>query len=127
MVQIQVLLVDDSAEFLDSISRFLRLGTALQIVGVATSGADAIERAAELKPDLVLMDLAMPGMNGLEATVQLKAGAAPPCVVIMTLHDNAEYRDAARAAAADGFITKSAIRAQLFPMIASLFERPACE
>lgn len=127
MAQIQVLLVDDSAEFLESIARFLGLGTELRIVGVATSGAAAVTRAAELKPDLVLMDLAMPGMNGLEATVQLKSGAAPPCVVIMTLHDNTEYRDAARAVAADGFIAKSAIRSQLYPMIAGLFERPVCE
>jgi DNA-binding NarL/FixJ family response regulator len=127
MAQIQVLLVDDSAEFLDSIARFLRLGAALRIVGVATSGAAAVERAAELKPDLVLMDLAMPGMNGLEATLQLKAGVAPPRVVNMTLHDNTEYRDAARAVAADGFISKSAIRSQLYPMIAGLFQRPVCE
>ena len=127
MAQIQVLLVDDSAEFLDSIARFLGLGAALQIVGVATSGSAAIEQAAALKPDLVLMDLAMPGMNGLEATRQLKAAAAPPRVVIMTLHDNVEYREAARAAAADGFISKSAIRSQLFPMIANLFAEPAHE
>jgi len=127
MAQIQVLLVDDSVEFLDSIARFLGLRTVLQVVGVANSGSAAIERAAVLKPDLVLMDLAMPGMNGLEATRQLKAGAAPPCVVIMTLHDNVEYRDAARAVSADGFISKSAIRSQLYPMIASLFEQPAFE
>jgi DNA-binding NarL/FixJ family response regulator len=96
----------------------------LNLVGSANSGHDAIARAAELKPDLVLIDLAMPGLNGLETTRLLKAHAEAPRVVIMTLYDNAEYREAAREAAADGFIAKSAIRSQLFPMIASLFAKP---
>ena len=122
MAPLRILLVDDSAEFLESAARFLTMRKDLNLVGSANSGHDAIAQALELKPDLVLIDLAMPGMNGLEATRLLKARAEAPRVVIMTLHDNAEYREAAREAAADGFIAKSAIGSQLFPMIASLFE-----
>jgi DNA-binding NarL/FixJ family response regulator len=125
MAPLRILLVDDSAEFLESAARFLAMRADLNLVGSASSGDDAIARALELKPDLVLIDLAMPGMNGLEATRLLKARAEAPRVVIMTLHDNNEYREAAREVAADGFISKSAIGSQLFPMIASLFAKSA--
>lgn len=125
MAALRILLVDDSAEFLESAARFLATRGDLNVVGSASSGDDAIARARELKPDLVLIDLAMPGLNGLEATRLLKARAEAPRVVIMTLHDNNEYREAAREAAADGFIAKSAFGSHLFPMLAGLFPKPA--
>jgi CheY-like chemotaxis protein len=121
MKPLRILLVDDSAEFLESAARLLMLHQELCIVGRAASGRSALEQVVDLKPDLVLMDLAMPGMNGLETTRHIKAQPAAPCVVIMTLYDVAEYRAAARAATADGFIAKSSIRSQLMPMLAGLF------
>ena len=121
MNPLRILLVDDSAEFLESAARLLMLHQELCIVGCAASGSAALEQVAVLNPDLVLMDLAMPGMNGLETTRQIKARPAAPRVVIMTLYDVAEYRAAARAATADGFIAKSSIRSQLLPMLAGLF------
>src|SRR6476661_4826227 len=121
MNPLRILLVDDSAEFLESAARLLMLHEELRIVGRAASGSSALEQVAVLKPDLVLMDLAMPGMNGLETTRQIKAQPSAPRVVIMTLYDVAEYRAAARAATADGFIAKSSIRSQLLPLLASLF------
>ena len=121
MAPLRILLVDDSIEFLESASRFLSSDQEILLVGSANSGYEALARATELQPDLVLIDLAMPGLNGLETTRLLKAHAGAPRVVIMTLCDTAEYRQAARDATADGFIAKSAIRSQLIPMIASLF------
>jgi DNA-binding NarL/FixJ family response regulator len=121
MTPLRLLLVDDSPEFLESAARLLAQHQGLRIVGRAASGISALEQVAALNPDLVLMDLAMPSMNGLETTRQIKARPAPPRVVIMTLYDVAEYRAAARAAMADGFIAKSSIRSQLMPMLASLF------
>ncbi len=125
MNPLRILLVDDSAEFLESAARLLMLHQDLRIVGRAASGSAAIEQVALLNPDLVLIDLAMPGMNGLETTRQIKAQPSAPRVVIMTLYDVAEYRAAARAATADGFIAKSAIRSQLIPMLAGLFPNRA--
>ena len=121
MNPLRILLVDDSAEFLESAARLLMLHQDLCIVGRAASGSSALEQVAVLNPDLVLMDLAMPGMNGLETTRQIKARPAAPRVVIMTLYDVAEYRAAAKDATADGFIAKSSIRSQLMPMLAGLF------
>jgi CheY-like chemotaxis protein len=125
MNPLRILLVDDSAEFLESAARLLMLHQELCIVGRAASGSSALEQVAVLQPDLVLMDLAMPGMNGLEATRRIKAQPAAPRVVIMTLYDVAEYRAAARDATADGFIAKSSIRSQLLPLLASLFAHPS--
>jgi DNA-binding NarL/FixJ family response regulator len=127
MRSLRVLLVDDSPEFLESAARFLALHQELRIVGRAASGQAALEQVATLNPDLVLIDLAMPGMNGLEATRQIKAQPTAPRVVIMTLYDVAEYRTAARGASADGFIAKSSIRSQLLPMLAGIFAEDAGE
>ena len=124
MRSLRVLLVDDSAEFLESAARLLALHQDLRIVGRVSSGRDALEQVAALQPDVVLMDLAMPGMDGLETTRQIKAQPAPPRVVIMTLYDVAEYRTAASAAAADGFIAKSSMRTQLLPLLAAMFAEP---
>lgn len=75
----------------------------------------------KLCPNLVLMDLAMPRMNGLEATRHIKAQPSAPYVVILTLNDSSEYRLASEAVGADGFVTKSEIGTTLLPLIDSLF------
>jgi DNA-binding NarL/FixJ family response regulator len=121
MRALRVLLVDDSAEFVESVRRLLRQHAELRIVGYARSGCAALEQVAAINPDLVLMDLAMPGMSGLEATRQIKAQPDAPRVVIMTLYDIAEYRAAATDVAADGFIAKTSIRTQLLPMLECMF------
>jgi len=117
----RILLVDDNKEFLDSAAHFLAGDPAIEIVGQASSGRCALEQVPLLKPDLVVMDLTMPEMNGLEATRQLKAQPDGPRVILLTLHDNSEYRAAAEAAQADGFVAKSDLGLQLLPLIHTLF------
>lgn len=112
-------LVDDSPSFLQSAARFLAADERIEIVGVALSAQEALEQVAKLRPDLVLMDLNMPGMNGLEATRLLKARPNPPHVVILTLNDTEEYRLAAQQAHADGFVAKSDLGQKLLPMLES--------
>ncbi len=121
MSPIRVLLVDDNPEFLKSASGFLKLQPALQLVGGATSGADALIEILRLAPQLVLMDWAMPEMSGLEATRLIKAQPGAPYVVILTMHDIPQYRVAAHTAGADGFISKSIWSAQLMPLVQKLF------
>src|SRR5947209_7676508 len=117
----RVLLVDDSVEFLDSASHFLAADPRIEIIGRACSGRGALEEVPRLKPDLVLMDLAMPEMNGLEATRQLKARPDGPRVILLTLYDDPEYRAAAAAVQADGFVSKSDLGLHLLPLIHNLF------
>ncbi|MBI3244297.1 MAG: response regulator transcription factor [Chloroflexi bacterium] len=125
MKPIRTLLVDDSPEFLKSAARFLAAQSRVDIVGQAHSACEALELVSRLQPDLVLMDLRLPGLNGLEATRRLKASVQPPRVVILTLHDQAEYRRAATDAKADGFIAKAELAVQLMPLIDRLFAPPS--
>lgn len=118
---IRTLLVDDSSEFLEAAQRFLNSDPQIEICGILRSGQEAVDAVKRLHPDLVLMDLAMPGMNGLAATRQIKALADPPLVIILTLYDHAEYRLASEAVDADDFITKSEFGSELLPLIHRLF------
>lgn len=116
-VPVRILLVDDSPEFLESAARFLSADSQVEVVGCALSGREALEQVALLQPDLVLMDLALPDMHGLEATRHIKVQAGAPHVVILTLYDNPEYRTAAKAVGADGFVAKSEFGTQLLPLL----------
>jgi DNA-binding NarL/FixJ family response regulator len=118
MKPISVLLVDNSLEFLQVAAAFLSMIPQVAVVGTAGSGPEGLRLTAELHPDLVLMDLIMPGMNGLEATKMIKARVTtPPKVVILTLYDIPEYRAAAAAAGVDGFLDKAKFTEGLLPLM----------
>jgi DNA-binding NarL/FixJ family response regulator len=121
---VRILLVDDSPEFLGAAVRFLAADPQIEIVGSALSARQAIDEAARLRPDLILMDIAMPGMNGFVATRQIKEQPNPPRVIALTLYDNDEYRAQAKAAGADGFVAKSEFGTQLLPLIRTLYQLP---
>jgi len=117
---VRVLVVDDNQWFREWESKFLAERAGICVVGTAGCASDGIQMARDLHPDLVLMDVAMRGMNGLEATLRIKAEAASPQVVIVTLHDLPQYRTAA-AACADGFVPKTQAVWALMPLIDKLF------
>ena len=121
MSPIRVLLVDDSLEFLQAASHFLSSDPRIEVVGQFLYAGDALNHVQDLCPDLVLMDLAMPIINGLEATRRIKAQNRPPRVIILTMYDNKEYYSASKAAMADGFVTKSEFGVQLLPLILNMF------
>ncbi len=117
----RVLLVDDNPDFLKAAKRFLRAVPGLELVGEATSGEQAVELSAALRPDLVLMDFAMPGMNGLTATQRIKQQPNAPKVIVVTLHTHAALRALAHEAGADGFLEKEDLVLELPRLLASLF------
>lgn len=121
MTQVRIFLVDDHAEFLAALARVLSGDPHVEMIGQAHSGTEALERTAELAPDLVLVDLSMPDMNGLEVTRQLKRLPNAPRVVMLTVHDLPQYRAAAKEAGADGFVSKAGFGTQLRPTIRALF------
>ncbi len=120
---LDTLLVDDSADFLRSIELALSRFPEVQVVGVALTGADGIAQAERLRPSVVFMDVAMPEMNGLEATRRLKLLRDPPYVVVLTLYDLPEYRAAALAAGADAYVAKRELDARLREVVETAARR----
>jgi CheY-like chemotaxis protein len=122
---LRVLLVDDTPEVLRVLETFLAARRPdITIVGRATTGEEALEQAARLKPDLVLMDVEMPGMSGLEAARRLTAEADTPWLILMSGNSDAAYEEEAEKAGAYGFIYKPEFMRQLLPLLDLLFLPP---
>lgn len=103
----RTLLVDDNEAFLVLARHLLATVPEIEIVGYGHDGYDAVRLAESLKPDLILMDLSMPGMGGLQATRLIKAQDRPPAILIASQHNDAEHREHTAQAGADGFISKN--------------------
>jgi DNA-binding NarL/FixJ family response regulator len=113
MKQLRTLLVDDNQAFLALSKHLLSPISSVEVVGFGYDGFDAVRLAEELHPDLIIMDLVMPGMGGLQATRLIKAQDSAPQIVIASYYDDAEHREHAAAAGADGFVGKNAYEAQI--------------
>jgi DNA-binding NarL/FixJ family response regulator len=117
---IKVMLVDDSASFRMAAEQFITEVCGVQVVGQADSGEAAVEMALRLRPEVILMDLAMGGINGIEAGRRIKAADETIKIVILTLNNGREYRELAQSLALDGFVSKSDFTAVICSMINSL-------
>jgi DNA-binding NarL/FixJ family response regulator len=117
----RTLLVDDNAGFRRSMKEFLTLEPDIEVVGEAADGQEAILKARELKPDLVLMDVRMPGISGIDATRQLKDEMPELKVIVLTIFDLEAYREAAMASGANGYVTKGSLFEELLPAIRGAF------
>ncbi len=100
----RILIADDSAAIRDSLSGLLKLKSNFQLVGLASDGLEAVEKARELLPDVVIMDDQMPNMNGVEATRRIKQTL--PGVGILLFSVFTDYTEAGMAAGADGYLMK---------------------
>ena len=105
-LMIRVLLVDDQAVVRRALRGRLHLEPDLEVVGEASSGSEALTLARELTPDVVLMDIEMPGMDGITATVALLRMVPKTRVVILSIQDDAQTRERALAAGAVAFVEK---------------------
>lgn len=110
---IRVLIADDQALVRGGFRMILKAQKDIEVVGEASDGREALTQARELKPDVVLMDIRMPGMDGLEATRHLLAGDGAPRVLILTTFDLDEYVYKAMSAGASGFLLKDVRPEQL--------------
>lgn len=119
--QIRTIVVDDSATALQTICSVAAREQNLTIVGMATNGNAALEMVRNLHPDLVLLDVEMPIMSGIEATPQIVRDSPATRVVIVTVHDSSELRRVCRERGADAFIAKAALRDELPVVVRELF------
>jgi DNA-binding NarL/FixJ family response regulator len=106
MTEINLLIVDDLEHVRQGLRTILELAGGLVVVGEACNGLEAIQQVDRLRPDVVLMDLAMPQMDGLEATERIKAQNPEIGVVMISIHDNEETQEQAAKAGVDAFLAK---------------------
>jgi Response regulator containing a CheY-like receiver domain and an HTH DNA-binding domain len=120
MKQLRVLLADDHAMVREGTRSILAADPTISIVGEAADGAEAVDMARELTPDVVLLDMAMPVMNGVEATRRLRSLEPPPYVLLLSAYDEVDYVQAALAAGANGYLLKTAHAADVVAAIHSV-------
>jgi DNA-binding NarL/FixJ family response regulator len=115
-----ILIVDDNTQFRTLLRGIVAQEPNFHVVGEAEDGAEAIRLARDLRPDIVLLDLALPRVNGLEALRQIKAERPETKVIIVTVHTEDAYRQAAEDSGADAFLLKKTLGPALLPTIQRL-------
>lgn len=118
---INVLLVDDHAILRDGLSSIISLEEDMEVVGQADSGAESIELIEKLNPDVVLMDINMPGMSGVEAIRRIRAKNLKVAVLVLTMFDRDEYLYESIRAGATGYLLKDAPSSDVIDAIRSAY------
>jgi DNA-binding NarL/FixJ family response regulator len=120
MTQIRVLIADDHRLFVEALEAILSGDERVSVVGHALDGEEAVRLAAELDPDVVLMDISMPGMDGFEAAEAIRAEDGRACILMLTGSNSRTDVDRARRAGASGYVTKDRIAAELIDAIVEI-------
>jgi DNA-binding NarL/FixJ family response regulator len=118
-----VLIADDHRMFAEALEAILASDDRIQVAGHAGDGAEAVRLALQVRPDVILMDIAMPVMDGLQATKQIRQQWPTACVLMLTGSNSRTDVDRARAAGAAGYVTKERIAAELIDAILEIAAR----
>lgn len=113
--KIRILLADDQQEMLEAVTRLLE--DEFDIVAAVENGEDAIEAVENLNPDLLVLDISMPVLNGLEAASRLQSSASGTKVIFLTVHEDIDFVEAAFLAGALGYVLKGRLTIELIPAI----------
>ena len=117
MSKIQILIADDHSIVREGLKQLLELEEDFEVVGQASNGVETIEKVKELKPDVLLLDINMPVMNGIKALKKLKEEGIDTRVVILTIHEDREYLLETMQIGASGYILKDSDSASFFKAI----------
>jgi DNA-binding NarL/FixJ family response regulator len=121
--QLRVLIADDHRLFAEALEAILAADDRIEVVGQASDGAEAVELAQQLGPDLVLMDVNMPVLDGFEATREIRAAGESVHVLMLTGSNSRADVDRSREAGASGYITKDRIASELVGAIVEVARR----
>jgi DNA-binding NarL/FixJ family response regulator len=121
MEKIKVLIADDHAIVREGIRMIVSLQNDIEVVGEAANGFEAIEKSLHLMPDVILMDIAMPGLGGLEATVEILKSRPQSKILVLTQYDNTEYIYRFLKAGAVGYVLKKAVGSDLVAAIRAVY------
>jgi DNA-binding NarL/FixJ family response regulator len=117
MSKIRVVVVDDHSLVREGITALLRFHDDVEVIGEAADGREAIEIATKLNPDVMLMDIAMPGLGGLEATIEIKKRNPDIKILVLSQYDDREYVSRFLKANVSGYILKRAVGGELITAI----------
>ena len=113
MAKIRILIADDHAIVREGIKALLNLADDMEVVGEAADGREAIERTIKLEPDVVLMDIAMPGLGGLEATLEIRKAVPRTKILVLSQYEDREYVRRFLKAGVSGYVLKKTAGADL--------------
>jgi DNA-binding NarL/FixJ family response regulator len=119
-IHYRILVVDDHPSFRHALRTYLEHNPNWEVCGEATDGREAVKQSTELHPDIILMDLEMPMLNGLEATRQIHEDCPSVRILILTLHENSTLPQIAQDSGAQGFVLKSELFDVLTPAIEAM-------
>jgi DNA-binding NarL/FixJ family response regulator len=122
--QVKVAVVDDSPDFLEVVCGLLGLEDFIEVVGTASDGSGAIQAAADLRPDVILMDVQMPYMNGLTTALLLSQHFPAVKVILMSADESLQTRIACQSSGAHAFIYKPSFRTQFFSALEKVYNQP---
>ena len=122
MNKIRVFLADDHLILREGIISLLQKAPDIEVVGEAGNGEEAVTKVEQLAPDVVLMDITMPGLNGLEATQQIKQKNPGVKVLILTMHETDQYLSGMLRAEASGYVVKTATASELISAIRAVHQ-----
>jgi DNA-binding NarL/FixJ family response regulator len=120
--QVRVLIADDFEAWRDQVRLILARRADLAIVGEARDGVEAIQKAHELQPDLILLDVSMPRLNGIEAARQMREVALKSLILFLTLQCSSDIAQEAMNAGAQGYLIKTDAESELLPAIEALLQ-----
>ncbi|HTQ96455.1 MAG TPA: response regulator transcription factor [Candidatus Acidoferrum sp.] len=119
MATIRVLLADDNAAMLTDLQD--ELSKEFQIVGTVDNGNDVVDAIARLDPDVLVLDMTMPGLNGIQVASRLRSLHVRTKILFLTIHEQAEYISAAFSVGANGYVSKRSLARELAPAIRAVF------
>jgi len=120
-LSIKVLIVDDHRVILDGLRLLLETNEDIKVLGEAVNGREAVRKAKELNVDIVIMDIAMSELNGIEATMQIRKSSADTRVIILSMHSTTVHITRALKAGAQGYLLKESTGTELLDAVRAVF------
>lgn len=119
-MKIRTMLVDDHRLVREGLKRLLEEDAEIEVVGEASDGRSALQMAQSLTPDVVILDVTMPGLNGIETARALAGGESPPCILALSMHADAQFVEEMLKAGANGYLLKDAAVDELVAAVRSV-------
>ena len=119
---LRILIVDDHQEFQQQVCTLLRSHLGFEVIGEAADGLEAVSRAEERQPDVVVLDISMPIRDGIEAASRIRRVAPKSQIVVLSQHDSDQIAQTALATGAHAYVTKSSVSKDLIPAVKAVSE-----